>query len=62
MTDHVAWYAGCPRGRLRYSLVWIFEEFLCRLDADTLAAAAALHPEAPRTPMPLEGQGSLRRY
>ncbi|MDS1112517.1 hypothetical protein RD149_01920 [Gordonia westfalica] len=54
MTDHVAWHAGASRGRLRHSLAALFEDFLCRLDVDTLAAAAALHPEAPRTPMPLE--------
>ena len=54
MTDHhSAWYAGTARGRLRHSLAGLFSDFLCRLDADTLAAAAALHPEAPRIPMPL---------
>ncbi|SDU55643.1 hypothetical protein [Gordonia westfalica] len=62
MTDHAAWSAGASRGRLRHSLAAFVADFLCRLDADTLAAAAALHPEAPRTPMPLNGQGSLRRY
>ncbi|GAC01260.1 hypothetical protein GONAM_24_00160 [Gordonia namibiensis NBRC 108229] len=53
MTDHAAWYAGASRGRLRYSLAEVFGNLWSRLDADTLAAAAALHPEAPRTPMPL---------
>ncbi|KAF0969556.1 MULTISPECIES: hypothetical protein [Gordonia] len=62
MTDHAAWFAGASRGRLRQSLAALFEDFLCRLDADTLAAAAALHPEAPRTPMPLDEGAARRSY